>query len=247
MENNYTYEGSGIRRVRLKLTWAQAEVVPATAGQFQLIIAGDDDSVEELRIEQNDGDLFVSQPQLAYAKEILPRRRWMQICLRVPETWEGDLDVDTVAGSVGVHSVKGADVTIGSISGSLNTRDIKGNAIWLHTVSGGISAENLCAKKGNLRSVSGDMSVQNAAFEYTKVFTISGDVTLTLGASCRMLESQSVSGSVSIETAGPVRAALHSLSGQYILGEGLEAAEGGLTINASSVSGDLAVKPIARQ
>ena len=86
------------------------------------------------------------------------------------------------------------------------------------------------------------MSVKRAAFDYPKVFTISGDVILTLDDACKMLESQSVSGALSIETNGPVKAALHSLSGQYILGEGLDSTEGGLTINASSVSGDLAVK-----
>lgn len=241
MEHNHTFSGESIRRVRLKLTWAQVELDVTKSTDFQLIVAGDDESAEELRVEQAGDGLTVAQPQLAYAMEILPRRRWLQVCLRVPAAWRGELDANTMAGTMSARTFAGTDVSLTTISGSMNVRDVQADILWLHTVSGTVSGSGISAKRCNLRSVSGQMKLSDVAFEKTKFFSVSGDVELAMRPGARSLDGQSVSGSLCVETDGPVKAALHSLSGQFLLDDSLEQGNG-LEITASSVSGDLAVK-----
>ena len=243
MERNDTFSSANIKRVRMKLTWAQLEVVSTKGDDFHLIIAGDDESVEELRIEQGSQDLTVAQPQLGYAKEILPRRRWMQICLRMPEKWRGDLDADSVAGTIGAHGIDAGDISLTTVSASLNVQDVQGSMLYLHTVSGTIAGSVLRARRGNLRSISGDISITDATFEATKVFTISGKVLLGLNMGSHAVDTQSVSGSLCVETDSPVKASLHSLSGQFLRDDAVpQSGDSLLEITASSVSGDLAVR-----
>lgn len=243
MERNATFPGGDVRLARLKLTWAQLELVPARETTFQLMIAGDDQSVEELRIELSQGELTIAQPQLTYAKELLPRRRWLQICLCIPKDWPGNLDVDSIAGTVGAHTFTAANIALTTVSGSINVKQLQATGeLKLHTVSGGISATDLIAPRGNLRSVSGVVTVEDATFTDTKIFTVSGDITLSVPGSAKTIDMQSVSGSLCVETDGPVQAALHALSGQFLLDDQVETSKDGTYISVSSVSGDLAVK-----
>lgn len=242
MEHNHVYPAQAISQVRIKLTWAQLELDATKASDFQLIVAGDDESVEELRVEQTGDGLTIGQPQLAYAMEILPRRRWLQICLRIPEAWRGELDANTVAGTVSARKFAGTDVSLTTVSGSMNVRDMQADILWLHTVSGAVSGKNLTAKRCNLRGVSGQMKLTEVAFEKTKVFTVGGSVELSMLPGARSLDGQSVSGSLCVETDGPVKAALHSLSGQFLLDDSFKQQNEGMEISVSSVSGDLAVR-----
>lgn len=243
MERNYTYPSTGISRVRMKLTWAQLELVSTSSDQFQAIIAGDDESVNELRVEHNSEDIVIAQPQLAYAKEILPRRRWLQICLRIPKAWQGDLDADTVSGTIGAHGISLPEISLTTVSAAMNVREVTSSSLLLHTVAGAISGIDLSAKRANLRCISGNIAMTGAQFGATRVFTVSGSTTLSLLDGCRTVDAQSVSGSLCVETdSTAVKAALHSLSGQFIRDEDVPAGDGGLEISASSVSGDLAIK-----
>lgn len=242
MERNFSFETASVKSVRMKLTWAQLDIVPSKVDEFQFIIAGDDDSMEELRVELSGDGLVVAQPQLAYAKEILPRRRWLQVCMRVPAGFGGDMDIDTISGTVGASSFSGGNLSMTTVSGGLSVRDVQGTLLWLHTVSGTISGTNLTAERSNLRSISGSITLRNVRLETTKLLTISGNVLLDLAPGARVLDMQSVSGALCVTTDDRVRAALHSLSGQFIIEEGLQVESGGLEVSASSVSGDLAVK-----
>lgn len=242
MDRNETYAGDGIHNIRLKLTWAQLEVTPSGGGDVRLMIAGDDESVQELRIEQDGSYLRVAQPQLKYAREILPRHRWLQIGLMLPERWPGSLDADTIAGTVGVRSVRAGEVAVSTVSAGMNVRQVEAKTTTLHTVAGHISAADITAGSMNLRTISGDITVTGAALEKTKVSTVSGGVSLELKPGARQLDIQSISGAACVWVEEAVRAQLHSLGGQFRLDGGVENADGGLEISASSVSGDLSVK-----
>lgn len=241
MERNYAFDPQTIGRIRAKLTWAQLEIDPTRSSKIKLMISGDDESVEELRVEEGIEGLLVAQPQLGYAKELLPRNRWLQISLRLPTGWHGDIDADTVAGTISAHIIEGGDVAFNSVSGAINVRDIKARSLWLHTVAGAIAGTSLVAQRTSLRSISGPITLGEIAFGSTKLFTISGHMTLDMLPGCNALDSQSVSGPLAIGTDGPVRAALHSLSGQFVLTGEVPQGDGGLEISASSVSGDLTV------
>lgn len=243
MEKNLSFPQEPVSRVRVKLTWAQAEMVSSKGDQLQLIVAGDDESVQELRVEMENDTLLIAQPQLGYAKDI-PRRRWLEICVRIPDAWQGDVDVDGVTGAVGAYSIKAQDFSISTVSGPINVRDLSGSMVWLHTVSGAIAAQRVEAKKVNIRSVSSDATLSDSTAQQTKLFTVSGELAVSLMPGSHSVDSQSISGSVCIEVepGTAVKTAFHSLSGQFLLEDGLQNSEGGLTVTASSVSGDLAIR-----
>lgn len=241
MEKNRTFSPKDVERIRIKLSWAQVEVDAAKADEFQLLIAGDDESVEDLRIEVQSGRLFVSQPQLSSAMD-LPRRHWLQIYLRVPPGFAGDLDIDTVSGTVNVHGLSMGEMMLTTVAGAISIREVEASALWLHTVSGAISGSALKAKRCNLRSVSSGIDLSDAALMQTKLFTASGDIRLALAQTSQTLDGQTVSGSVCVMTDGPVRAALHSLSGQFVVTDGVPMGEGALEVTISSISGDLMIK-----
>jgi len=242
MERNVSFQSDGVQNVRAKLTWAQIEIVSGPGTEFQLLIAGDDESVEEVRAEKAGEEIVLSQPHLAYAKELLPRRRWLQICLRVPEGWRGDLDVDTIAGMIGLHKVSASSLSLTTVAGAMRVNGAECDFLVLQSATGAITVEGVRAKRANLRTVSGKITFENATVYATKLFTVSGEVFLALRKECRTLDSQSVSGAISVTVDGPAKAVLRSLSGQFLVDEKVEQAEGGLEITASSVSGDLAVK-----
>jgi len=242
MERNLSFPREAVSRVRTKLTWAQLEIVTAPVDELRLLIAGDDDSVEELRTELESQELTIAQPQLAYAKEILPRRRWLQICLRLPESWRGELDVSNIAGMVGAHKLTGEEIALTTVSGRILADGLSAGSLSLRTVSGSVAGGDLTAQRAHFRTVSGKMSLTGLRLTKTKASTVSGDVRLSLREGGRSLDLQSVSGSFAIEVEGPVKAAMHALSGQLIVSDGIAEAPECLEISASSVSGNLVVR-----
>lgn len=242
MERNINFPQEGILHIRVKLTFAQVEAVSGPVDQFELIIAGDEDSVSELRVDLSGDDLIIGQPQLSYAREILPRRRWLQICLRIPKSWKGSIDIGTISGMIGARKLSGDDISLTTVSGTIVARTIDCDHYAQHSVTGSATGEAIHASYGYLRTVSGKVTMEDIQFKTAKVFTVSGEVTLALEGGGKTLDIQSISAPLCIQVDGPVQAALHSLSGQFLLAEDVPQTGGGLEISASSVSGDLAVK-----
>ncbi len=242
MERNLDFSGAAVTRLRMKLTWAQLEIVTADAEDFKLFIAGDDESVEELRAEMSEGDLIVAQPQLGYAKEILPRRRWLQIGLRVPQAWRGELDVDSIAGMVGAHKIRCKQMELSTVSGQIHADGIECDLLEIHTVAGVVNGDGLKAQRGHFRTVSGRMALNDLTLKEGKGTTMSGEMNLSLNEGCKTLDFQSVSGAICVEVEGPAKGSLRSLSGQFLLGGDVHQEPGCLEIIGSSVTGDLAVK-----
>lgn len=243
MEKNFTFSSSAIERLRIRLTWAQLELLPCDADEFQLIIAGDDESIDDLRIEQTGDDLIVAQPQITYAKDLLPRRRWLQICICVPEAWQGKVSVDTVSGIIGAHGVSAAEISLTTVSASLNVQNLAAEeALVLHSVSGAVSANTLQSRRCSLRTVSGDIKATGFSVREAKLFTVSGNVEMDVEPEGRNIDGQTVSGSVLVRTNQNVKATLHSLSGQYTFGEREATEDSTLEISITSVSGNLTVE-----
>ncbi len=242
MERNLTLPQEGILNIRSKLTFGQIEVVSGSLEQFELIIAGDEDSVSELRVELSGDSLVIAQPQLSYAKEILPLRRWLQICLRIPKAWKGSVDISTISGMIGARSLWVTEISLTTVSGTILARSIECGRYAQHSVTGTATGEAIQAGYGYLRTVSGKIIMEDALFQTAKVFTVSGEVSLAMKDGGKTLDMQSISAPLCVQVNGPVQAALHSISGQFLLAEDIPQAEGGLEISVSSVSGDLAVK-----
>ncbi len=242
METNLSFSHDAIERVRAKLTWAQLELLVAPEDEFHLIIAGDDESVEELRAEISARELVIAQPQLGFAKELLPRRRWLQICLRLPEGWRGEIDADSVSGMIGAHKIIGEDVSLTTISGRVLAEGVSANTLSLHSVSGSIAGEALTARRANFRTISGRMGLTNLTLASAKASSVSGEIQISLNDGCRSLDLQSVSGSTSVEVDQVSGASAHSLSGQFVLSDEIQKTPDGVEITSTSVSGSLMIR-----
>lgn len=250
MERNVSFSlENDIRRVRARLTWAQIDIVSAQADDIQILIAGDDDSVAELKIEMEGNEptgneIFFSQPQLSYPKDAIIKGRWLQLCVMIPDSWRGNLDVHTISGTVGARNLSGDKVELDTVSGALYAQKLRFDAISLHTISGAVAGELITASAGRVRTVSGRIALRDMEIGALSIHTVSGEINAMVGSACKTLEMQSVSGGMSVYAPedAPVLASLGSLSGRFSLGGELTQGDGGLKIRGNSVSGNLKVR-----
>ena len=140
---------------------------------MQVLAAGDEKSVRDLRIEVDGDALLVEQPQYGLSLNITDSR-WMQVCIRVPKTWDKKLHVFT-------------------IGGMLNARGLTGSRIVLDTVSGDVRATRLAARELSLKSISGDVRAYTLAGDSVTVRTVSGNITLD-DAAAKAFKCTTVSG-----------------------------------------------------
>lgn len=97
MERNLSFDTEGLEKIAVHLGWAQLEMFADEVDKVQVMAAGDDSSVEDLRIAVKDGCLTVEQPQYGLSLNIM-ECRWLQVCVRVPSQWKGDIALSTLSG-----------------------------------------------------------------------------------------------------------------------------------------------------
>ena len=97
MERNLSFDTEGVKSVAVHLGWAQLEMFADEVDRIQVMAAGDDGSVEDLRIAVKDGVLLVEQPQYGLSLNIM-ESRWLQVCVRVPSQWKGNVALSTLSG-----------------------------------------------------------------------------------------------------------------------------------------------------
>ena len=90
MERNLSFDTEELSSIAVRLGWAQLEMFADEVDKVQVMAAGDDSSVEDLRIAVKDGILTVEQPQYGLSLNIM-ESRWLQVCVRVPSQWRGDV------------------------------------------------------------------------------------------------------------------------------------------------------------
>ena len=130
MERNLSFDTEGLEKIAVHLGWAQLEMFADEVDKVQVMAAGDDSSVEDLRIAVKDGCLTVEQPQYGLSLNIM-ECRWLQVCVRVPSQWKGDIALST-------------------LSGLLSARKLCAKSLSLETVSGDLHAVRICAADASL-------------------------------------------------------------------------------------------------
>jgi len=242
MEKNCSFLADFIHSVRIRLTWAQLEIIKGGQEAFHIHIAGHEDSVNEIRVEEKDHEVTISQPQYTAAMGIVSLKRWIQVCVRVPDGWKGELDASTVSGTISAHKICGDDIAFSTVSGSIHAISICGSHVGIRSISGAIAGDAIETKHLFLRTVSGKAKLEDVQSVTSKVFTVSGKICLQLGGGCKFIDLQSISGDVQLFLKGPVKeTSLRSLIGQCSVDEELEKSEDGLDISSISVTGSLTV------
>ena len=247
MERNLSFDTAALQTIAVKLGWAQLEIFADDVEKIQVLVAGDEHSVSDLRIAAEGDALVVEQPQYGLSIKIT-ESKCMQICIRVPRTWEKKIDCSTISGLLSARGLHGSAIELETVSGDLRALRLQAPEIRLKTVSGDVRGEKLDAPQLTTRSVSGDVSLTETKANAIKSTAISGAQNLNLISAFERFELTAVSGNVVIVSpADQANVQMHAVSGR-VKTEGVTTSEAGPLVRATGVSADLTLicaKPAA--
>lgn len=240
MERNVHFETAGLKDIVVHLAWAQLEIFADDVEKIQVLVAGDENSVTDLRIGVKENALVVEQPQYGLSLNIM-ESRWMQVCLRVPRTWDQGVRVNTITGRLSARGLNGTEIVLDTVSGDLRAVRLSAPALALRSISGDVRGEALTAKTLSVRSVSGMLAMDAIQVDALKCNSVSGEQVYHLKKSFRRIDINAVSGDVMITSpAETMNVALRSISGRVRTeGVSITEDESAPTVRVTGVSADL--------
>ncbi len=214
MERNVNFGTEGLSDIAVHLAWAQLEIFADDVEKIQVMAAGDENSVSDLRIEVKDGTLLVEQPQYGLSLNIM-ESKWLQVCVRVPRAWGHGIHCSTLSGLLSARKLNGSEIVLETVTGDLRALKLSAAQMSLKSVSGDTRGEELKAEKLNMRSVSGNAALDALSTKTLKCNSVSGEQTYNMNSSFERVDVTAVSGNVIITA--PVEAmnvSLRSISGR---------------------------------
>ena len=240
MSRNERFDPKAVTRIHVGLAWATLELTSDSVASMQLLVAGTPEDVDDLKIGLESGTLSVEQPAYGLSTRI-NTERWLQVTLRIPPDWKGEITASTMSGPLRATGLAGSDFSVSTISGSLRANGLQAMTLSLRTVSGGLNAADLQADSLSLRTVSGNLSAERAAAQHVKVTSVSGDISLSLTESPERADISSVSGDTALELpADGAKINLRSGAGK-LRTAGVSLTDEGPVISATTVAGNLTV------
>lgn len=240
MERNLSYESGELAGIAVHLAWAQLEIFADDVEKIQVMAAGDDGSVQDLRIAVKDGTLTVEQPQYGISLNIT-ESRWLQVCVRLPRAWEGDVTASTMSGLLNARGLSAKELSLETVTGDMRAVRISAGEAALKTVGGDIRGEQLAASGLSVRSVSGNTALDGLKVQSLKCASVTGEQTYNMADSFTKVEVTAVSGSVVITA--PVEAMdviMRSIGGRVRTeGVNIREGEGVPTVRVTGVTADL--------
>lgn len=216
MERNVSFETAELKDIVVHLAWGQLEIFGAETEKIQVMAAGDENAVNDLRIDVKEGSLTIEQPQYGISLNLMDSR-WLQLCVRVPMSWKRDLHCTTLSGLLSARKLGGGELAFETVSGELKALKLSADALSLKTVSGDIRAEELAANKLSVRSVTGDIALDAVSVKQLKSTSIGGEQTFNMTDAFHRVDVNAVSGNVTITApVAAINAALRSISGKML-------------------------------
>lgn len=241
MNRNEAFPPILVTTLAVHLAWASLDVMVEDVEQIQVYVSGADNDVKDLRIQCEENRLTVEQPSYGINLKNLGAERWMQIMIRLPLSWKGEVDLNTISAPLNARGLTGTDLTLDTVSGDLTACDMQSITTALHSVSGDVKAERLQGEKLSLRTVSGDVKALACGFDQLRVNTVSGQMDMDLCRPFERLDSLSVSGDLRLfAPMEQVDAALRSVSGK-IRTRGISIQPEAPVARSSSVSGNVEI------
>ena len=224
MEKNVHFEPEGTKDIVVRLAWAQLDVFADDIEKIQVMATGDEGTVSDLRVMAKEHMLVIEQPQYGLSLNII-ESHWMQVCVRIPRTWQEEIHLSTISGLLCTRGLEGSYIALDTVSGDISVSRIHAGKISLRTISGDIRAEALQAISLSVRSVSGNLVLNSTKTETLKCNSVSGEQSLHMDQEFQRMDISAVSGDVIIMA--PVKrmnATLRSIGGS-IRTEGVEIAD----------------------
>ncbi len=157
-----------------------------------------------------------------------------KVIVSLPASWQGDLELESVSGSVNIQDVNPDSMDIESVSGSVLLKNCNSSKLEVEAVSGSVKADG--------------------AFEKVRVETVSGSITVTTSSPLKHKSNfESLSGAITLGMPRNAGYALHfdSMSGSFtdeITGTNGKKkvdsvnGDGKVSISASTLSGAMKVQ-----
>ena len=251
-------ENETVGKLRLSLVGGRADIVthddsPTARLEVQavtgppLLVSWDGWTLSISHVKDKDGGLWESMKSLGQDKG----KRSARISISVPANTS--VNASAVSADALINGVR-ARVKANTVTGSLTLDDIVGN-VDANTVSGDIECHALQGDF-NANLVSGALTVQASRLHKIKLVTVGGDATLDLTDSAAQIQSNSVSGDVTVRIpkGGGYDVSAHTATGQIVIdgqsmdgnaphqhGGRLIEGDKALVIKANSVTGNVVV------
>ena len=242
MERNISFPIQELSDISTRLAWAQLEIYADEIEQIQVIASGDAHTLSELRIAVHDRTLEVEQPQYGISLDIT-HGHWLQLCVRVPKVWDGEIHASTISGLIGARGLGGAAIELETITGDLKASRMTAGQISLRTTAGTVRADQLISQRLTCRSVTGDLTLDDISAQTYKMTSVSGNINLKLKSSFEQLEMRSVSGDCAILTElTALKLSMRTVSGsKFVDGVHLTEDNTAPSVRVTGVSGDLKI------
>lgn len=240
MERNESFAADNVNDLVVHMAWAQVEIFADDIERVQVLAAGDEGSVHDLRIERTEDTLLVEQPQYGLSLNIT-ESRWMQVCIRIPKAWEKQLHVFTIGGLLNARGLSGSRVVLDTVSGDIRASRIASGELSLKSISGDVRCDTLSGDTLTVRTVSGNISLDDTAARAYKCTTVSGEIKLKLRDVFTQMDLRSVSGDVTVlSPVSRMNVAMRSINGR-VTSTGVELTEdkAAPVVRATGVSADL--------
>lgn len=214
MERNESFVAENLVDLAVHMAWAQVEIFADDIECVQVLAAGDESSVRDLRIEINDSVLLVEQPQYGLSLNITDSH-WMQVCVRVPRKWKQKIHVNTIGGILNARSLNGSRIVLDTVSGDVRASRFTATEISLKSITGDVHADNLTSQSLSVRTVSGNVTLDDVSAKTYKCTTVNGEQKVRFKGAFEQMDVRSVSGDVTLlTTVSRMSIAMRSLSGR---------------------------------
>jgi len=241
MEKIFHFSTDGLQRININLAWPQVEVSFGEREDIHILIAGDDGSVAQMKVEQKDEGLLIEQPQYGLFKSYRAGT-WMQVMVEIPATFSRLVDINTVTGSCLLRAYRGEDLRVNTVSGKIILSDILSKRLRVGSISGSMTARNVRCEELRSKSVSGSFVYENLEAAEMRASSVSARQSYDLRKAFHSLDITSVSGNIDImQPYDKVDAQIRAVASSAFY-DGVELAEGAPRIHINIVSGNVKIK-----
>ena len=229
LAKNTTFETVGIKTISAELGTFPVEISKSSDSKIHIDFEGKAENY--CRLSHNGSEILV--------KEIKRKGGFYthingKVYITLPETFDKELNIDNVSGSVKIYGIKAEKASIEAVSGSVSITDCDIKKAKIDTVSGSSKVSgnfeqlNIESVSGSIKAESGMALVGKCDFE-----SVSGSIQLAIPSNMGYsMEYETMSGSFKDEIAG-VSGSKH---GKYTHGSG------NTEIEVSTMSGSIKIE-----
>ncbi|NMD39020.1 MAG: DUF4097 domain-containing protein, partial [Christensenellaceae bacterium] len=135
MERNLSFDYKLIKEIKINTSWPQIEVFSNETNEIQVVIAGDNKTVAQIKVELDKDELIIEQPKYGINLNIA-EGSWMQILLHLPKAYKGEIDVSSILGNINIRGFEGEELSLDSISGNIILDNIAVEYLKAKNISG---------------------------------------------------------------------------------------------------------------